>query len=210
MTRMFKGLGLVLLTALVLSAVSAPTASALKFTASTYPVTGTAESALGNDTFTTEAGKVECKSHFEGKLEAAQSTLTVKATYTNCRAFGFITATLNMNSCVLEFTTPTETAPDAYSGAAHVRCSGEPATLTAGTCKVTLGEQSPSGGVSGTNNTAAGDASVQANVSEIKYTVVQDGIGCPFEGTGEKTGGTYVQDSPVTVQASGGATIDLG
>jgi hypothetical protein len=209
MTRVFKGPGLVLL-AVFLFAVSASPASALKFTASTYPTVGTAESALGNDAFTTEAGKIECKSHFEGSIAAAQSTLTVKATYTKCQAFGFISATVSMNSCVFEFTSPTETAADTFSGAAHVRCSGEPALLVAGTCKATVGEQSPGGSVSGTDNTATGDASVQANVNEINYTVTQDGIGCPFEGTGPKTGATYVQAQPVTVQATNGATIDVG
>lgn len=210
MTFRLKVLGLVLFAAVSLSAVSASTAAALKYTASSYPVTGTAESALGNDTFTTEAGKLECKSHFEGTMGEAQSTLTVKAKFTNCRAFGFLEATVSMNSCVFEFTAPTETAADTYTGAVHVRCSGEPGTIVAATCKLTLGEQSPGGGVTGIDNTAAGDISVQGNVTEINYTVTQDGFGCPFSGTGPKTGATYVQDQPVTVKATNSATIDIG
>ena len=210
MIRRFKVLGLVLFVLVALFAVSASTAAALKYTASSYPVVGTAESALGNDTFTTEAGKLECKSHFEGVLGEAQSTLTVKAKFTNCHAFGFIEATVSMNSCVFEFTTPAETGTDTYSAAVHVRCSGEPGTITAGTCKLTIGEQSPGGSVTGTNNTAANDISVQGNVTEINYTVTQDGIGCPFAGTGAKTGATYVQDQPVTVKTTSGASIDLG
>jgi len=210
MTHKLKGFGLVLAAAVALFAVSASTASALKYTASSYPVTGTAESPLGNDTFKTEAGTVECKSHFEGSLGAAQSTLTVKAKYTNCRAFGFLEATVNMAGCSYEFTTPAETSVDNYAASMHVRCGAEPITITSGTCKLTIGEQSPTGTVAGTNNTAAGDISVKAAVTGIKYSVTQDGFGCPFAGTGAKTGATYTQDQSVTVKSTNGATLDLG
>jgi hypothetical protein len=73
--------------------------------------------------------------------------------------------------------------------------------ITAGTCKVTIGEHAPGGVVNITNN-ASGDVSVQAAVTGISYTVTQDGFGCPFAGTGAKTGATYTQHSPVTFDAA--------
>jgi hypothetical protein len=75
---------------------------------------------------------------------------------------------------------------------------------------MTIGEQSPGGAVSVTNNTAAGDLSLKASITGIKYTVTEDGFGCPFNGTGAKTGATYVQDSAVTLDSTNGATVDVG
>jgi len=210
MTGRLKTLGVALFALLALTAVAASTAGALKYTATSYPATGTGESALGNDTFTTEAGKVECKAHYQGSLVAAQSTLTITPMYTNCKAFGFLEATVSTNGCNYELTTPSETATDVYSSAVHVRCPSAPILITAATCKLTIGEQSPGGSVVVTNNTAAGDVSAKANVTGINYTVTQDGFGCPFAGTGAKTGATYVQDAAMTVQATNGAKVHLG
>ncbi len=206
----FKRLSVALLAVIALSAVSVSSASAINYTASTYPVTGTAESGLGNDTFTTEAGNIECQSEYSGSMAAAQPTLTVNATYTKCQAFGFLSASVTMGTCAFEFTEPTKTAADTFSAEAHLRCSGEPITVTAGTCKVTIEEQSPPGSVTAIDDTEGGDVTVQANYTGIEYTVVQDGIGCPFAGTGAKTGATYKQDQAVTVQATNEATIDIG
>ncbi len=44
----------------------------------------------------------------------------------------------------------------------------------------------------------------------INYNVTQDGIGCPFNGTGEKTGASYTQTNPVTFDSTNGASIDVG
>jgi hypothetical protein len=209
MIRNLKTLGVALCALLALTAVVASAASAANYTASSYPTTGTGESALGNDTFTTEAGKVECQSHFEGTLSAASKELTVKAKYTSCRAFGFLSATVSMGSCDYLFTEPTGSA-DSYSAKVDVKCtkSTEPITITAGTCKTTVGEQTPGGSVAITNETAAGDVKVKSNVTGIKYTVTEDGFGCPFNGTGAKEGATYIQDNAVTFDAA--ATIDVG
>jgi hypothetical protein len=212
MTRKFKTLGVALFAVLALTAVMASAASAANYTAGAYPTTGTGESALGNDTFTTEAGKVECKSHFSSTLAASSSTLTVTPKYTSCRAFGFLEATVNMNGCDYLFTTPTTPVADVSSANVDVNCSpaGNKIIITAATCKVEIGAQTPTGSVAITNDTAAGDVTVKANVTGIAYTVVTDGFGCPFAGTGAKTGATYVQDAAITFDSTNGQTIDVG
>ncbi len=211
MTRKLKMLGMAFVAVLALTAVSASAASAANYTASAYPTTGTAESASGNDTFITEAGKVECRSHFEGSLGAASSTLTVNATYDKetCKAFGFLNATVTMGTCDYLFGAPTGSG-DSYTAAVQVKCSGAKIKIVASTCEVEIGEQSPTGSVAITNDTTAGDTTVKAGVTGIKYTVTKDGIGCPFSGTGEKTGAEYKQDNAVTFDSTNGATIDVG
>jgi hypothetical protein len=202
MTRKLKMLGMAFVAVLALAAVSASAASAASYTASSYPTTGTGESAVGNDTFKTEGGVVECKSHFEGTLATeAQESLTVKAKYSSCKAFGFLNATVEMNGCDYLFTAPTSTGGANWHAAVHVKCAPGPITITAGTCKVTIGEHSPGGVVNITNN-AGGDVSVKAAVTGIKYNVTQDGFGCPFLGTGERSDGTYTQHNPVTFDAA--------
>jgi hypothetical protein len=77
-------------------------------------------------------------------------------------------------------------------------------------CQLTIGSQADAGALDITNNTAAGDISVQATATHVAYTVTYDKIGCPLTGTGSKTGGTYVQESPVTLDSTNGADIHVG
>jgi hypothetical protein len=212
MTRKFKTLGVALFAVLALTAVSASAASAANYTASGYPTTGTAESTVGNNTVTTEAGTIECKTHMEATLAAPSPTLTVKAAVTNCRAFGFLEATVQMNTCDYLFTEPKLIKTHEYTAAVHVKCTNaaSPITITAATCKLTIGEQSPSGHVIIINDTAAGDVKVRAAMSGIKYTVVTDGFGCPFAGTGAKTGATATHHTAITFDSTNGAIIDVG
>jgi hypothetical protein len=110
MTHKRKMLGMALVVALALTAVMVSAASAASYTASSYPTTGTGESAVGNDTLKTEGGVVECKSHFEGTLATeAQENLDINAKYSNCKAFGFLNATVEMSGCRFRFTGPTST-----------------------------------------------------------------------------------------------------
>jgi len=210
MIRKFKTLGVAFVAVFALVAVMASAASAAKYTASSYPTTGTGTSALGNDTFTTEAGKVECAVHYEGTITGESETLTGSSTYSNCKAFGFLSATVATNGCDGTAIAPVGSG-DKYTASGSLVCpAGKSIEITAGTCKVSIGGQSSVGTVTITLNTAAGDVSVQANLNSIKYTVVTDGFGCPFNGTGAKTGATYVQDAAITVDSTNGATIDIG
>jgi hypothetical protein len=201
MIRKFKTLGIAMVAVLALSAVVASAASATNFTASKYPTSGTATSEKGNDDFNTEAGSVECKAHFHvGPLTEPSETVTVVPTYTECKAFGFLNATVNMNGCDYEFN---------VNGNVKVLCpAGKSIIITAGTCETTIGAQGPLSKVDLANSGTG--ISAQATVTGIAYTVTKDGIGCPFSGTGAKTGATYTQNTAVLVSSTNGATIDIG
>jgi hypothetical protein len=208
MTRKIKMLGMALVAVLALTAVAASAASAASYTASAYPTTATGEGALGNDVFTTEAGKLECKTHFEASMKEKRTDLTVKERFSECRAFGFLNVV--RSDCTYTFTEPTVTSADTYHAATDI--VNAPCTMAAGTCKVTFPTQGPLSSVEITDDTASGDVTIKANVSGIKYTVTEDGFGCPFGGTGEKTGGTYTQTNAVTFDAVSPSTasVDVG
>jgi len=198
MIRNLKTLGLALVAVLAMSAVVASAASA-QFTASSYPTTVTATSALGNDDFKTEAGSVECAGHFEGTSAEASSTMTIKANYTGCKAFGFAEASVNMNGCDYVFHS---------NGEVDLECSGtNKVVITAAACEVQIGSQT--GLKSVTLNNGSGDITAQANVGGIAYTVTKDGFLCPFNGTGAKTGATYTQNSAITVKSTGSSTVSV-
>lgn len=207
-----KILGAALISALALVAFTIPPAWGASYTANSYPTTMTANSALGNGVLTTEAGKAECKSHFQGSLNASSTQLTIKAVYTECKAFGFINQTISMGSCDYLFTEPSSIKTDTWSAPVDIVCTNpaEPITMVSGTCKVTIGPQSPGGGVEITNNTGAGDFSVRGELSGINYTVTQDGFGCTFNGTGPKTGASYTLSSAITFDSTGETSIDIG
>ncbi len=195
-----------------LAVVVSSVAVAGDYTASSYPTTVTGESAKGNDVLTTEAGKVECKSHFKGTLSSAFFSIEIKPTYSECRAFGFLSATVEVNNCAYVLESPSG-GFDSYSATWGVACwGGSPITITASTCQMTIGSQTTIPSVTLTNNTAAGDISVifENGGLGFGYTVTKDGFACPFNGTGVKSGGQYVQGSAVTFDSTNGATVDVG
>jgi hypothetical protein len=233
MIRTLRILGVAFVAVLAFSAVAATTASAEgKITCTGgYPCTLTGESALGNDTFTTEAGNVECKAHFDATLPEAVSNLTVTPKYTNCRAFGFLEATVHMNGCAYEFTTATRIGTSAdlqthewttgtnsttlpASEVTHLECPmGAKVEITAATCRVQIHPQTLHGHLIITSTTAPtpDDIDVKGKYTGIDYTVTQDGFGCPFAGTGPKDGAIYEQHEEITIRADNGAKgVHLG
>jgi hypothetical protein len=184
MIRNLKVLGLAVVAVLALTAVMASAASAASYTASAYPAIATGTNTKGSEVFTTEGGKVECDSHFRGTLSAASSTLTVTPKYTSCEAFGFLEATVNMESCDYLFH-----ATSTSSTTVDVVCPSGSIKITAGTCKVEIKGQTGLSSVGTTNS--GSNVIAKPNVSGIAYTVTQDGFLCPFGGTGNKTGATY-------------------
>ena len=198
MIRNFKVLGLALVAAFAMSAVVASAASA-QFTSNSYPTTVTAVSELGNDVFTVDGTSVECKSHFEGTAAEATTKITITPTYTNCKAFGFLSATVAMNGCDFVFHS---------NGEVDVECpTGKNIVITASSCEVDVGTQTGLESVALSNNGNHIDA--QANVGEITANVTKDGFLCPLNGTGHKAA-TYTQGEAVTViPVSGGTNLDL-
>jgi hypothetical protein len=207
MIRNLKVLGLALVAVLAMSAMVASAASASQYTGSAYPTTGTGANTAGNETFTTPGGTVQCDSHFEGKLAAASSELTVTPKYTGCVAFGFLNATVAFNGCDYLFKAGASLGGGAYNNSVDVVCpaGSGPVTITAGTCKVDVPAQTGLSNVK-TTNLAAGTVTVQPNVTNITMNVTTDGFGCPFPGTGHYTG-SYHGD--VVLSRVGGGSISV-
>lgn len=202
MIRNFKTLGLAVLAVMAFGALAASSASAVEFTADKYPVTLHGENPIEKEKFITEAGNVECDSSFHAVATEASSTLTVNPTYTNCKAFTFLNATVSMEGCDYVFTA-TEGSGDHWKAHVDVVCpAGKSIKIVAATCTATVPAQTGLTTVDITLMTNAGkitDVTVTATTKGIKYNVTNDGFGCPFSGTGEKTGAEYLASEPVTI-----------
>jgi hypothetical protein len=206
MIRNLKVLGLALVAVLAMSAMVASAASASQYTGSAYPTTGTGSNTAGNETFTTPGGTVQCDSHFEGTLAAASSTLTVTPKYTNCVAFGFLNATVNMNGCDYLFHSGPAQGGGVYFHTVDIVCpAGKSIVITAGTCVADVGGQTGLAKVK-TTNLAGGTVTVQPEVAGITLNVTTDGFGCPFSGTGHFFG-SYHGD--VVLSRVGGGSISV-
>ena len=214
MIRNLKTLGLALCAALALTAVMASAASATgTYTSSQYPTTGTATSASGNDTFTTEAGTFECNTHFEGSLNAPSSHLRIKVTHTECR-FSIFTVAVHTNGCEYTFETPAKVSVDNYTAPVQVVCpAGKVIQITtpAGSpfCEITVAPQTPAGSVAIVDNTATGDVALAFGLTGINYTVTKDGFGCPYASLGPKTGARHTQHNPITFDAVNPAAASI-
>ncbi len=208
MIRNIKVLGIAVVAAMALSAVVASAAMAVpQFTASTYPAQVTGESAVGAEKFKTEGGTVECKSHFlSASLGAANSTLTVTPKYTECKAFGFLSATVNPEGCTYVFHATELVSAGVYKHHVNVICpAGQSIKVVASTCKAEIKEQTGLTSVKTTNSGTS--VVVNPEVKSIKYTVTEDGFLCPFGGTGNKTDGEYT--GAVTVSRVGGGSASV-
>lgn len=220
MNRTLKALGLAFIAVVAMSAFGAATSQAVpKFTCSAYPCTATGTNTIGGEKFTTEAGSVECDSHFlveavrnHGEpatdLHGPATTVTVTANYTHgdgCTAFGFLGAHVTMNTCDYIFHATERVSAGVYKHHVDVNCpTGGGITIVAATCEATVGAQNGLTTVTTTN--VGGSVTVQPEVTGIKMNVTKDGFGCPFSGTGEKTG-TYHGD--VLISRVGGGTVEV-
>jgi hypothetical protein len=202
MIRKLKTLGIAVVAVLAMSAVVASAASAANFTASSYPTGASATSAAGNDDFKTEAGSIECHGAFSvASISEPTENVTVTPTYKDCTAFGgFVSASVNMNGCDYVFH---------VNGVVDIECpAGKAIVITAGACEIDVPEQTGLKSVSLSN--VGNHINVKAGVSGITYEVTKDGFGCPFSGTGHKTGATYTQNSAVTVIPTKATSIHIG
>jgi hypothetical protein len=200
----FKTLGSALAAALAMSAVVASTASAANFTATKYPTSITSESAKGNGTFKTEAGTVECKTHYAGTLSEPSETLDATFAFIECLAFGLNATVTVPSTCKFRLS---------VSGAASFVAVGGTCTgivIHSGTCTTVIKPQGPLSEVDLANNAATTDITAQATLTGIAYEVTQDGFLCPYNGIGAKAGATYTQHSPATLQSTSGTAIHIG
>ena len=169
-----------------------PSLASATFTASSYPATFSGVT-WGQD-FVLEAGTVECKLNLEGTLTEPSNSVTVIPSYTECKAFGFASATVNMNGCDYVF--------DSSWNTWSILCPAfKSIVITAGNCEVTIGAQGWLTPFWASN--ASGGLWLTPETGSLTYNVTKDGFLCPFSGTGPKTGGRYRSVVSIFVSASG-------
>jgi len=196
MTPMHKVLGAATLIVLSLSALGASVAQA-QFTASSYPATITGSSSLGNGELKTEGGTIECAEHFQGTFTESTTKIKLTPSFTNCKAFGFLAAVIDLNGCNLWL----------YSGGTiDVDCpAGKVIEVTASSCVIHVMSQS---GLGSTSIWSSGShILVLMSVSNLTYYVTKDGFGCAFNGTGHKTGMSWIHNTFLTFTRIGGGSV---
>ena len=150
-------------------------------------------------TFTVNAGKVECK---KATFEAAPGvgnhpTIETKSVvYSECKAFG-VEAKIKFEGCQYKFNAPKDAEAESkneikHTGTVNIVCpEGKTIVIQAGTCTVTVPTQGPLSSINykliGTANTV-----IEANVKGIEYTEI--GANCPNIVKSPETfkNGTYV------------------
>jgi hypothetical protein len=194
MIRYLKTLGLALVAVLAMSAVMASAASASQFTCSAYPCTAAGSSPVGNKTFTMPGGTLQCATHYlvgkvgGGQITEPSSTVTVTTTFSECRAFGFLNATVHKNGCDHVLHSAAQVSAGVYNHSQDVVCPlGSPGlVITAGACVVDVPPQT---GLTNTKTTnLGGTVTAQTEIGNLTINVTVDGFGCPFPGPGHYIG----------------------
>ena len=213
MIRNLKVLGLALVAMLAMTAVAASAASAAapEFHSESAPVTFKG-SQTEKHKFTTSAGTVECKvAAFEGTNSATTSTTaTLSASYKECTAFGFLSATVNMRSCDYLFhlvagsNPPTATTDVVCTTAGdfiEVSTFGCTAKVFAqnGLTHTTFANAEPE--TEGEPAPEDRDIDATINVTNVAYNL---SAFCPGGG-GNKTGGVYEGKATIQGFTGGGA-----
>jgi hypothetical protein len=222
MIRNLKAFGLALVAVLAMSAVVASAAQAEstthKLTSQTgvYPLNLSATSVVGNEVFNTAGGKVECKGSYSASVGEATQAVTATPTYTECKAFGFVSAGVNMNGCSYTFNLTTRVKADEYLAHVDLNCpAGKSVVITAGTCELQVHAQKglTHAGITNMTQSPHNDITIDATVGAavggaggITYTLIKDGFGCPFNpGTSlphHLSGATFETINPITVTAA--------
>lgn len=209
--------GFACLGVLALAAMVAPAAQAVpETTCSSYPCTATGTNTAGNEAFTTPGGTIQCNSHFGWEkyrttsgeaIPANSSTFTETTSYSSCTAFGFLGADVHEEGCDYEIHQTRRISPGKYEQHVMWVCSvGSPGTrITAATCEVLIPSQGPLSKVE-TTNLGNGTLTVERNITGITMNVVKDGFGCPFNGTGHKTGSYH---GHIVISRVGGGSISV-
>ncbi|HET7119700.1 MAG TPA: hypothetical protein VFI17_00455 [Solirubrobacterales bacterium] len=147
-------------------------------------LTGTA---LNTTVLNVDGSSVECSTQsLTGEATSeTSSTLTVIHLWSSCKAFGFISATVNPGSChTLWHLTSAETAKT------DIVCTkeGDAITVNAGSgiCVVKIAAQPERAHVIFFNQTVGGKMEFIAKqtLESVTATVNVDGFGCPLSGTG--------------------------
>lgn len=209
------GLMIALSAAVSLGVLTAPAgASVMGTPVSSSTVTATQET---TGVFSFGGSTASCTTEtFSGSLGNPIEELEVSATYSGCTAFGFAGATINMNSCVYRLYGGSEASENVFSGAISVICPKEKAIVVKASafgseCEVKIGSQEFATKATYVNHPAASpkaNATLEAALTELKYTVAKDTGICPLSGTGEKSNGQYAGNWLIKAE-SGGSAVEF-
>jgi hypothetical protein len=200
-------ISLALAAVLAVSAVAASAAMAApeSFRSTSSPVNLLGEQTTGvNHVFTLDGQKVECnKAVFQKSslTTPATSIPGVSAAYSECTAFGFVNAEVNMGTCTYTFL-----QPNSLVGKVGIFCGAESggkkpfikirASFLGSTCEAQVSQNATNESLSKLeykNNGTTVD--VTANVSGISVNKTADSGACPLSGTGAGTA-TYTGPTP--------------
>lgn len=193
MKHKLKTAGLTLVALLAMVALQASAASAESFhTEGTESVLKGSQ--VGEDIWTFNAGTVSCQeATYSGSQSVSTSeTFKVVPKYTECKAFGFVNTTVDVNGCTFNF--------NANNATTFIDCfPNTPMVITAFNCWVTVGQQTiPGSGITYTN-TGSGtnrDVDLKFNLGSMSYTQHSKSFpGCTngVFGNGKYTGSATVQ-----------------
>jgi hypothetical protein len=216
MKRKIRALSVAAFAILALGALSASSASATpaQFHSSLEhtELVGELDKEFGEDTFTVNAGTVRCAAAKYTGTNAVKTTTTVTVTpeYSECRAFGFVNATIDHEGCNYLFHAESTTGADP-EGSVDIECPvGKSITVTAFNCWVTVGAQTGLKTVTFTNKGVSPTRHITVDVnisSKIKYT--QHSKSFPGCSSGTFTNGSYVGAATVKGFSTVGAQADV-
>ena len=212
MNSKLKQIGAGVVATLALSLAITSMAAAANFTASSYPVTYKASVGSAYGYVTTEAGRLECSSvKASATLSEASSTLTiVEGVPSGCIGPFETSVTVTPNGCTSLVHVVEKTAADTFSATVDLLCpAGKAIVFVGGGCETKVFPQIGSATVKLTNDTEKGSVKVDLLSSNIKYTVTKDEAFCTYNGTGEKSGGTFTQLKTGVISVEG-KTLDVG
>ena len=166
------------------------------FTAESYPVTVHGSAAKGIQKFNTEAGAIECEVAYHAETGEALATLALSPTFSGCESFkssGFnFGGSFTTTGCKFQLESPVQTAEDKYQAGFGIACeAGKAIQVVAATCELEILPQSEAKAAEIVNDTSATprkDITFKPELKSLPYKVTKDSFGCPFNGTGSKTG----------------------
>jgi hypothetical protein len=191
------------LTAVMASAAQATTTFTAGSSSGKIQVTQTTE-----QVFTTNAGTVRCTGSTQtGTFTAASFTsLTVTPSYSGCKAFGFLSATVDVAGCSYTFTGNASGS----TASLHINCTaGNEIRVTTTGCVVHVPSQGNRSDVRFTNGGGTpDDVNAEATLSGITYTATSGCLNAGFAANGTLTGGATVNAFGALTGAQVNLTVD--
>jgi len=198
---------LALAVALLAFGASASTAVGATFEATQYPATPQGSSGVGVFKVVTQAGSVECQNGFHVQFNERTTTASMDITFSECKAFGFTSATVKTEGCEYLLHGTQTVAENEFRAKLDLECpTGKSIKVATTTCEMEIKSQTGLTAVRINNDLASSpdDITLDPEVTGLAYTVTKDGFACPFSGTGSKTDGQLVAGEGITLAGQGG------